>query len=482
MAIPQEKQRTMESRRTIGRLARRVALGLLPTQRLLWTREGVMYILVWLGLLATGLYQQINLILLVAGLAAGPIVGSIFASAAMLRRLRVTRRVPPYVFSGEPLPIDYTLENDRPWTAALALVIEDDLVPLDRTVSGSGSLTPSVFFARVPARERARVRWQGPSPRRGKYRFRTMDLVTRSPFGLLERRVTLFESDTVIVYPRVGQLSRRWHLIQRQASETRRGLRHDRSAQQQEYHGLRDYRPGDSPRWIHWRTSARLGKPMVKEFEQLNEQDLAILLDPWLPRTKVTTEQREALEQAIQFAATVCLETCRQQGRRLLLGWTGPTPGVRQGPSSVKLLHELLEQLAVMRPSTEGTLASLFDAVPPSTLREAILIVVSTRPINLIEEAERSARLSGGSARGLMSRVVLFDASRGDLNDLVQFPDSATPSTLGRREAPATSRDGMPGEGAERMARPRDSEADEPRPGPDPGAAAASRNGGEAHP
>ena len=104
---------------------------------------------------------------------------------------------------------------------------------------------------------------------------------------------------------------------------------------------------------------------MVKEFEQQNEQDLAILLDPWLPRTKVTAEQREALEQAIRFAATVCLETCRRQGRRLLLGWTGPTPGVRQGPASVKLLHELLEQLAVLRPSAEGRLAALLDVLPP---------------------------------------------------------------------------------------------------------------------
>jgi uncharacterized protein (DUF58 family) len=470
----------MESRRTLRRLARRVALGFLPTQRLLWTREGVFYIIIWLLLLATGLYQQINLILLVAGLAAGPIVGSIFASAAMLRRLRITRRIPPYVFSGDTLSIDYTLENDRRWTAALALVIEDDLVPLDRTVSGTGSLIPSVFFARVPARERAWVRWQGPSPKRGKYLFRTMDLITRSPFGLLERRVTIPESGSLIVYPRIGQLSRRWHLIQRQANETRRGLRHDRSAQQQEYHGLRDYRAGDSPRWIHWRTSARLGKPMVKEFEQQNEQDLAILLDPWLPRTKVTTEQREALEQAIQFAATVCLETCRQQGRRLLLGWTGPTPGVRQGPSSVKLLHELLEQLAVMRSSAEGTLAALFDAVPPSTLREAILMVVSTRPINLIEEAERSARLSGGSARGLLGRVILFDASRGDLNDLIQFADSASSSTLGRRVAPTPSRDELPTDGAARWSGSSNPDVDGPR--ADLGLSPSSRNGGETRP
>jgi uncharacterized protein (DUF58 family) len=480
MATHQEKQRPIGSRGIIGRLARRVVLGLWPTQRLLWSREGVGYILVWLGLLATGLYQQINLILLVAGLAAGPLVGSIFASAAMLRRLRVSRRAPAYVFSGAPLPIDYTLENDRRWAAALALVIEDDLVPLDRTVSGSGSLTPSVFFARVPARDRAQVRWQGPSPKRGKYRFRVMDLVTRAPFGLLERRVTISEPEQLIVYPRIGQLSRRWHLIQRQAIETRRGQRHDRSAQQQEYHGLRDYRPGDSPRWIHWRTSARIGQPMVKEFELQNEQDLAILLDPWLPRSKVTSEQRDALEQAIQFAATVCLETCRHQGRRLLLGWTGPTPGVRQGPSSVKLLHELLEQLAVMRPSAEGTLAALFDAVPPSTLREAILIVVSTRPVNLIEEAERSARLSGGSARGLMGRVVLFDASRGDLNDLIQFTESSSSTTLGLRESSAPSRDGKLTDGSARTARPPDSEADEPRLGPGP--APASRNGEEARP
>lgn len=283
-----------------------------------------------------------------------------------------------------------------------------------------------------------------------------LDLVTRSPFGLIERRVTTLEPAQLTVYPRVGQLSRRWQFLQRQASETHRGLRHDRSAQQQEYHGLRDYRPGDSPRWIHWRTSARLGQPMVKEFEQQNEQDLAILLDPWLPRTKVTPEQRESLERVIQFAATICLETCRHQGRRLLLGWTGPTPGVRQGPASVKLLHELLEQLAVMRPSAEGTLSTLFDALPPATLREAVLVVVSTRPVNLIEEAERSARLSGAAARGLMGRALLLDASNDDLADFIQFPEnqpanSSRPGAASQRIAPYPSPSDGDQDGVEAM-------------------------------
>jgi uncharacterized protein (DUF58 family) len=425
----------------IGRLARAVLVVLWPTQRLLWTREGVIYITVWIILLILGLQQQINLILLVAGLAAGPVAASFMISAAMLRKLQVSRRVPPFAFAGDPLSLDYTLENSRRWTAALALFIEDAVVPVDRTVSGASGVTPRVFYARVPGMARERLRWTGVSPKRGRYKLRTLEIVTRSPFGLLERRVTVSEPEDLTVYPTVGKLTRRWHMVRRQAAETRRGQRHDRSAQQQEYHGLRDYRPGDSPRWIHWRTSARLGQPMVKEFEQQNEQDLALLIDPWLPRSKVTVEQREAMEKAIQFAATVCLETCRQQGRRIVLGWTGATPGVCQGPASVKLLHELLEQLAVMRASSEGGLAALFDVLPPSALREAILIIVSTRPVNLVEEAERSARLSGSSSRGLLGRVVLLDASHGDLDGLVEYQSAASATDLTRRDGTPSSAD-----------------------------------------
>jgi len=413
----------MEQRRSFGRVYRWLIGALWPNQSLRLTREGVGYIGVWLSLLFVGYYQQINLIMLVAGLAAGPIVASWFTSAGMLRGLRVARRVPPYVFSGAPLKIDYTLENTRRWMAALALVVEESPSPVDRIVSGAERPTPQVFFPRVAGRDRKRLRWQGPSPKRGKYRFGAIDAVTRSPFGLVERRVTLSEPHELIVYPRVGQLTRRWQLLQRQAIETKRGQRLDRTAQHQEYHGLRDYRPGDSPRWIHWRTSARLAKPMVKEFEQQHEQDLSILIDPWLPRTKVTPEQRETLEEVIRFAATVCLDTCRHPGRRLLLGWTGPTPGMIRGPASVKLLHEALTQLAVLRPSSEGLLSDLFDALPITTMRDALVLVVSTRPINLVEEAERSARLSGASGRGVLGRVLMLDASRNDLADLIQYSE-----------------------------------------------------------
>ncbi|WP_435022174.1 DUF58 domain-containing protein [Tundrisphaera sp. TA3] len=435
-----------EPRTSPRRFSRWLISHLWPNQRLRLTREGWRYLVIWLGLLAFGLYQQINLILLVAGLAAGPIASSIVVSAAMLRRLRVGRRAPKYAFAGEPLAIDYTLDNDRRMSAALALVVADELVPADRS-SGATGVGPLVFFPRVAGLSRMRARWQGIAPARGRYRFRNLEIVTRSPFGLLERELSIPDPGDLVVYPTIGQLARRWQYKHLEASEARRGSRSDRSIQQQEYHGLRDYRPGDSPRWIHWRTTARLGVPMVKEFEQHNEQDLAILLDPWLPRNKATAEQREAVELAIRFVATICYETCRHPGRRLLMGWAGPTPGVRQGPASVKLLHEFLEQLATLRPLPEGGLADLLDILPPATLRDSFLIVVSTRPIQLAEEAERSTKLSATSIRGLMGRVTLLDASRGDLAPLIHFgPPGSSPAAL--RDAQRRTDDGDRPEGA----------------------------------
>lgn len=413
-----------------------------PSQRSRWTTAGLGYLAVWLTLMGTGLYQQINLLLLTSGLAAGPIVASFVISWAVLRKLDVGRRPPEYVFSGEPLSIDYSLENGRRWAAALALEVVDELVPIDSGVPGATRLVPRLAFDRVPPRQRSRLRWQGPSPVRGRYAFGSLEVITRAPFGLLERSGDVPRPGTLVVYPTIGRLARRWHQIQRESVETRRGRRHDRTAQQQEYHGLRDYRAGDSMRWIHWRTTARLGQPMVKEFEQQSDQELAVLIDPWLPRTKVMPEQREALEAAIRFAATVCYETCRQAGRRLLLGWTGPSPGLRQGPSSVKLLHELLESLAVLRGSPEGQLWALLDAMPPAMLREALIVVVSTRPIDLSEEAGRSERLAEASLRGLAGRIHLLDATRGDLDGLIEY-DGPTPAAVSGAE-PDGRRNGRP--------------------------------------
>ena len=434
-----EKTRAPESRGLVGRLARGLAHALVPTERTILTREGWCYF--------GG-----------DGGAAGH--GPLPAGEPDPPGLDPGRRPVPDLVDRQP-GVPAAIERGPPGTPLRVLgrstgrrLHARERPAVDRRAGpvhggfagpdgprggGLGPLAPRLLSPSSRQRPRPDAVAGHRAPGEEAYRFRDLALGTRAPFGLIERRVTIPLDEEIVVYPRIGQLTRRWFQLQRQASENRMGKRHDRSSQQEEYHGLRDYRSGDSPRWIHWRTSARRGELMVKEFEQQNEQELALLIDPWLPRTKVAPELREAMEQAISFAATVCLESCRRPGRRLVLGWTGATPGICQGQASVKLLHELLEQLAVLRPATEGTLAELIDALPATALRDSLLIIVSTRPLQLAEEAERSKRLAGTTARTLLARAIVLNAAQGELSELIQDAGSSSRNLLEQRVSSSRS-------------------------------------------
>ena len=61
------------------------------------------------------------------------------------------------------------------------------------------------------------------------------------------------------------------------------------------------------------------------------------------------------------------------------------------------------------------------------------MVIISCRPLNLIEEAERSSRLSGASARSLLGRVLLLNSTQGDLAPLFQLADASTRNILQHR-------------------------------------------------
>src|SRR5205807_1246798 len=97
-------------------------------------------------------------------------------------------------------------------------------------------------------------------------------LSTSAPFGLLEARVVADGYEDVVVFPRLGRFRRgalRQFLRQVSWSEGRVGRgRSTVHLSQNDWHGVRAFRSGDSPRWIHWRTSARRGELMVRDSEE----------------------------------------------------------------------------------------------------------------------------------------------------------------------------------------------------------------------
>jgi uncharacterized protein (DUF58 family) len=171
-----------------------------------------------------------------------------------------------------------------------------------------------------------------------------------------------------------------------------------------DFHGLREWRTGDSRRWIHWRTSARRGGLVVRQFEQRRSQDLALLVDLW-QAANPTAEQLANVETAVSFVATLVAEACRHSGRQMVLALAAREPLCHSGPASPAFFREQLDALSLAAAHSEAgfpdALSRAIALVPPrmSTL------IVSTRSIDW--EAVRSAAaqhdapMAGRSWKGL---------------------------------------------------------------------------------
>jgi uncharacterized protein (DUF58 family) len=147
------------------------------------------------------------------------------------------------------------------------------------------------------------------------------------------------------------------------------------TSDQADVRGLRPYRSGDSLRSVHWRSSARRGELMVREYDAAPSPDLVLVVEPWLP-AKPTPGDRANLEAALSLAAAVALGWSRDVGIRVTVAVAGE-PAARTGAPTEAFLREALAPLAGARgaPSFEALAPDAFDR----PLASAARVLVSSR-------------------------------------------------------------------------------------------------------
>lgn len=185
-----------------------------------------------------------------------------FAAAFTLVNLQgveVTRQISRETIElGEAIDARLTLRNNKGWPAMWLKWREHIGDGLDR--EGTGDCMQSI---QARGREVLPIRLH--STRRGLFRVGPALIESTDPFGLSRRFLLDREVRFVTVLPRRVDLGRGWPLGRRPVHETPRrwSLFEDPSR----FIGTRPYRPGDGPRRIHWRATARSGEIHVKKFE-----------------------------------------------------------------------------------------------------------------------------------------------------------------------------------------------------------------------
>lgn len=202
------------------------------------------------------------------------------------RALGVERRMTHCegIYAGEPVEIWLRLTNGSR-VASTGVAVED------RTPEPRVCEHPS-----VPAGGERLVHTAVSFPRRGLYELGPVDLVSTDPFGLLSFRRDAGQRAEALVYPALHPLA---GLPVRGAEEA--GGRSLLASRGEEPAGLRGYRRGDDPRMIHWKSVARTGDLVVKEFAPDAPRRYTVMLDlfaeDWEPGDR-------ELEDAVSAAAS----------------------------------------------------------------------------------------------------------------------------------------------------------------------------------
>lgn len=233
-----------------------------------------------------------NLLYLLLGAMLGFIAVSGWLSEQAIRALRVERRIPRSVTVGQDLRLIYTVHNLKTRLPSMAVEVSEEGLP------------ERAFLARVSPSDSATTRSVNSFVRRGIYPLRTVTLSTSFPFGLFLKERDLELEGEIVVWPRAdrpvpapvpggGRVPR--------VGNSSKGAAGHRG----EYRSLREYRAGDDPRDIHWRSSARLRTPVIREYERDGAETRWICLD-------TRTEPGDPAEAAVEVAASLAARSAAE--------------------------------------------------------------------------------------------------------------------------------------------------------------------------
>ena len=204
----------------------------------------------------------------------------------------------PRVTVGDHALIRLTVTNPRPRPLLPSRM--EMPVGLGRAVFVVPTLTPRAVH------ERGFVL---PTQRRGIVTVGPVLAVQRDPVGLLQRERSLSTPQHIHIHPRTVRLGTVLHGVLR---DIEGAVTQDLSSSDVAFHALRDYVPGDDRRNVHWRTTARTGRLMVRQFEETRRSSLLVLL---------STRQddyagEEDFETAVSIACSLTMDAI-QDGREV---------------------------------------------------------------------------------------------------------------------------------------------------------------------
>ena len=208
---------------------------------------------------------------------------------------------------------------------------------------------------------------------RGRFASIDASVELRDPLGLEVRSRPLGISVGAVVYPRLVELSTLFDDVGRMPGDSRRSLLRRPSGF--DFHSVREYEQGESLRRVHWPTTARRGKLMVKELEDAPRESLVIVLD-----CDVAGAAGDALDSSFDAAVRIAGSILRAhvvRGRRGALVTTAQPDALTCASTLDGEFGAVLGALASASANAQHDLTRFLDHAPRSVEHAAELVLVT---------------------------------------------------------------------------------------------------------
>jgi uncharacterized protein (DUF58 family) len=307
---------------------------------------------------------------LLAGVATGLGMGWVEAwVAAAIAAILLLASI-PFLFGGHDYKVELTLDRDRVVAGSavggrLSIRNQSARISLPGLIDvpvGEGLVEAHVPLLLGGASHSEEITIG--ARKRGVIDVGPMTIARGDPVGILRREVAWPQVERIYVHPVTVPIpSTSAGLIKDlEGTPTRDIVDTDLS-----FHAIRQYAPGDSQRHIHWKSTAKTGILMVRQYEETRRASLAIILD--LNSDEYASE--DEFEMAVSAAASISVQGVRD-GREVIVSGSGEIPELsRTAVQSIRTLptvtgRALLDAMAEVK---ESERAMRLDAVTALTVQ-----------------------------------------------------------------------------------------------------------------
>jgi uncharacterized protein (DUF58 family) len=330
-------------------------------------------------LLLIGFFSQINLIYLISSLLFALLITDYILSLFYLRGISIIRFCPTHVARGKNFSIELIIKNSSKFSKYLLNVTDGGF--------GAEGLLPYHLpvIIKINSKSQVILKYSTNIKARGIYFIRFSAIESAFPLGFWIVKKIYPILSKVVVYPEFYEIP--YFIVSyRGVRPEFAGTTSNKLGKGGDFYQIREFQPGDNFKYIHWKSTAKKAKLMVRDFERFVMSNITIILDS--SRELFIGIGRESnFEYAIMASATIANKALSRRYHVDLIHSDEGTKDIKFIKAYGRMT-QILDALATLKSSenisTHELIKKAITYVQPNSTIVIILLSLKGNTINEI--------------------------------------------------------------------------------------------------